>query len=211
MVLTRPSIIVYLVVLFLFFTNRLTNAVDEAEWEFHFNENLKEMVAGEAQDFEISYRIFNRSQLKSHISFFYLKSSDDSIANFFEPFAFNDIKKNEWNRLNFTINPIRPGTAHIYFSQHDYSSTTEDVKNFTTSMKIIVHRNFSLLESKNAMIYLDTFNTVIFLILNLCFGASLDIRKVNSIFKKPAGMILAFVLNIIILPLVSYNIFFVAN
>lgn len=202
MALTSPSNVVYFVGLLLLFT-KLTRAEDEPNWEFSFDESLKEMVVGEAQDFQLNFKILNISQLNGHIQFFYLKSSDYSIAHFFDVINLNGIKENVWNRINFTINPQRPGTAYVYVGEHGYSSIINDDKNFTYSMKVIVHRNLSLLESKNALIYLGTFNTAIFIILNLCFGASLDIRKVNEIFHKPAAMILAVVLNIIILPLVS--------
>lgn len=203
MALTSPSIGVHLVGLFLLFTNQLTCAADESKWEYNFDESQKEMVVGEAQDFQLNYKISNISELKGHISFFYLMSSDHSIAHFFDAIPLRDIEENVWNRKNFTVNPSKPGTIHIYFGQHGYSPIIKRLTNSTKSMKIVVHRNLSSLESKNALIYLDAFNISIFIILNLCFGASLDLRKVNGIFSKPAGIILAFVLNIIILPLVS--------
>lgn len=198
MALTGASIVMGI---FLLLSNPFISAASEFKWEVSFDENVKEMVVGEVQDFQLSFKTFNTSELKGYQSF-YIKSTDYMIAHVFEVIHLDDIVKNSW-RMNFTINPMRPGSAKIFVDTLDNFVNGIKRENNSVSMKFIVHRNLKSLESKNALIYLDALSISILLVLNVCFGASLDIRKINAIFRKPAGIILAFALDFIILPLVS--------
>lgn len=198
MALTGASIVIGV---FLILSNRFISVASEFKWEASFDESVKDMIVGEKQDIQVNFTTFNTSEFKK-TDLIYIQCTDWMIANVFEVFTLDEVVKHS-GRMNFTVNPKRPGTAEIFVDVLDMHESVFKRGNDSVAMKIIVHRNLKSIESKNALVYLDAVSACIVLVLNVCFGASLDIRKINAIFRKPSGIVLAFALDFIILPLVS--------
>lgn len=191
--------VVYFAGVFLLFSNRCASAENEIQWEANFDKQSAEMKIGEKADFVLTIRILNDPPVDISQISFYVEGSNRNIAQVYKVIRSNEIKENIWSG-NFTVNPVRPGTVKIHVDMVQ----ANEKQNSLQSMNIIVHRNLSTLESKNALNYLQTMNIALHILLYACFGAALDIRKVKAVFRDlKLGLLSALALDFVLLPLVS--------
>lgn len=199
MIFMKLWMVVYLAGVFLLFSNRFASAKNEIQWAANFEKRFAEMNVGEEMDFKLTIQILNFPPVDVSEIKFYVEASDRNIVQVYKMIRSDDIKENIWSG-NFTVNPVRPGSVNIHVNM----VLNDEKQNSIESMNIIVHRNVSTLEFKNALHYLQTMNIFLHILLYACFGASLDIRKVKAIFRDlKLGLLSAFALDMFVLPLVS--------
>lgn len=102
--------------------------------------------------------------------------SDFSAVKLSEPFSVNQIPENSNNSFE----------PELFKSQGANSTTTNGI--------VVFHRVFHY------------FNNVLIVVLNIIFGAILNIDGVKTILKRPIGMLVAFLANFVFLPLVSVQL-----
>lgn len=195
--------LIYCVVALFAISNQFADAENEFELEVKFDREFMHIFIGESNEIMLLLKRENisRSELQSNATL-RLVSSNPEVVQMSENFIQLTESGDVWNGFPFGFHPVGLGNANI------------SVEICRKNKKEIIDKHVSILVTRNHMIkkfkpqhvllYLK-FMQYFYIVMNVCFGAALDVKKLKAILRNPIGPSFAIISNFIILPLVSVS------
>lgn len=203
MAFKNMSRIVYISSFFLLFVIPIISAKNEAKWGVKFNPAWSKVNLSVNTNFGLT--IFNvSSDILQSNAIIRLFSSDSTKLKVSKIISLHEFKNGTWSGL-FTVRPVRLGKAYVYVEINRRNKLEIAYR----AMEIFIVRNIIdvdldiLLFPQFTSIFIHTF----YVILNMTFGTVFDLQNLKKILKKPHGIAVAFLINLCILPLVSFTIY----
>lgn len=192
------SILIFSVVIVLTISSHFTSAENEIEWEAKFDRNVMSMNIGEPDEFLLLLKFLKKSQSEKANTTIRLVSSHPEIVQVLKTIPLSEVS-DLWNGFHVEIQPVGLGKANV---------SVEITRNDTIEMpdnhvEVSVTRSHMIKKFKpqNVLFYLK-FMQYFYILMNVCFGAALDVKKLKAILANPIGPSLALISNFVILPLV---------
>lgn len=188
--------LIYSVVIFLAFFSQLAFAENEVDWEAKFDREYMHVLIGEQDEFMLLLKYLKPGPSNATIRFI---SSNLDIVQVYKMIPLSE-PVNMLHGFHVEIQALGLGNANIS-AEITRNGTKEILDNHLT---VSVTRNHLIKKFKpqNVLFYLKCIQ-YFYILMNICFGAALDMKKLNAILKNPIGPSLALISNFVILPLVS--------
>lgn len=196
---TNLSILIYSVVVFLAISIRFTSAQNESEWEVNFDKHYMHMVFNEPKNFTVILKHLNISHSNQSDTTIGLVSGYPKMMLEYQVIPLSQID-DIWNRFSVKIRPLSIGNANISVA----ITTNNKTEISNNHVAVSVTRNYIIKQYKqrNILFYIKLMQ-YFYMVINVCFGIVLDVKKIRTILKNPIGLGLAIISDFIILPLVS--------
>lgn len=188
--------VIYSVVIFLALSSQFISAENEVEWELKFDRDNILMNIGESDNFMLLVKFLKAGPSNATIRVF---SSDPEAVKVYHTIHLSDTG-NAWKGFQVEMQALDLGNANISVE----ITRNERAQVLDHHVAVSVTRNHLIKKFKpqNVLFYLK-FMQYFYILMNICFGAALDVKKLKAILRNPVGPSLALISNFVILPLVS--------
>ena len=126
-------------------------------------------------------------------------SSDPDAVKVYNTIHLSDTG-NAWKGFQVEMQALDLGKANI--SVEITRNDRAQVLDHHVAVSVIRNHLIKNFKPQNVLFYLK-FMQYFYILMNMCFGAALDVKKLKAILRNPVGPSLALISNFVILPLVS--------
>lgn len=188
--------ILFSVVILLALSSRVISGENEVEWEVKFDRDYIKMVIGESDNFMLLVKFLKTGPSNATIRVF---SSDPDAVKVYKTIHLSD-NGNAWKGFQVEMQALDLGNANI--SVEITRNDRAQVLDHHVAVSVIRNHLIKKFRPQNVLFYLK-FMQYFYILMNMCFGAALDVKKLKIILRNPVGPSLALISNFVILPLVS--------
>lgn len=187
----------------LLFSHQITNAKVADQWEVDFSCVSHSINLGSAENINIFIYNLNKERLMESNGIIRVVSSDPRTVEVSKIISPDEIREGRWSG-SFTAVPISLNSARVWVEIEMRPKMCSIIERSHNSMEINVLRNHNIINinrwfSPQFRFY---FMHISFVVLNVAFGAALDINKLKAILQYPIGPCVGFMFDLLLYPLV---------
>ncbi|XP_055299083.1 uncharacterized protein LOC129566843 [Sitodiplosis mosellana] len=189
--------LIYSVVIFLVISSQFTSAENEVEWQAKFDREFMIVMLGEPDEFVLLLKFLKTGPSNATLR---LVSSNPDVVQVYKTIPLGEAGE-VWKEFQVDIHPLGLGNANI-----TVEITRKGKKDILDNhMAVSVTRNHMIkkFKAQNVLFYLKLMQ-YFYILMNICFGAALNVKKLTAILRNPIGPSLALISNFVILPLTSF-------